>query len=619
MNFKDFLFFDEIKQNLEKINDLEEVTKNAYIDPMTGKNWRPYNRSIRLRHILNDEKRKGSKASDIWVQFSDLPKLGINPLAGDGGTPFGIYGMPIEYVMNQESPPFVSRPYMIVFKVKNKANIISISKINLDKQTQHKRKLRTEKDLPKNEIKLSKIASILENIYKKNLEAIPDAYHKEFDEHIGKTIKGAIDKFKQTKFIENEANYNKILLTLRGLIEHLIDLSYDFKNKINNSMDSQNKYKILIDSDGGFFISFNDQYLANIKQNILHKYNQGLLTMNQANNLFSRVHKLTNKSYLDKFPKDFPEDLKKEIEDVIEKMQLLLNSKVTSELRTKINQIHTAINNKKRTYLDKRKENLILPFNDRLRSLAEKYGKDINEILNTVNPERNGQIFLYKFTKELANRISRYSGNTARIWTNLLRELGIEGITDIHASSSIHPSEPAQGVFFNIKNLEVILIANNQPAIIKDKVGRPTSDEWSPYNKKHSLPYPKTQPFKGYSYIEIKNRSPLITSIKTLEFKIRDFLSSSFSELGYFKKQTSSGFNEKLKSKQIFITSIAKTIEQLLSRKSTKSEAAAIKESIGKIYYNIQEYHIYFSQEYFKPIVDGLKYIQQLCLKKLSE
>ncbi len=101
-----------------KINDLTEARRNKnhpsqQVDRIPGKGQKHFNDLI--DQYLNED--------GIYLSFTELPKLGINPSPQATSTPNGIYGYPIEYLRDDIKnhglaafPLGSKRPWVNVFK-----------------------------------------------------------------------------------------------------------------------------------------------------------------------------------------------------------------------------------------------------------------------------------------------------------------------------------------------------------------------------------------------------------------------------------------------------------------------------------------------------------------------
>lgn len=92
-----------------KIIDLMEARRNPEMNP---------------RQTVIQQLEEYRYREDVFVHFSDVPKLGINPQQPHN-TPFGIYGYPVDYVIDgyyifgglKNSVPYAGdRRYLVVFE-----------------------------------------------------------------------------------------------------------------------------------------------------------------------------------------------------------------------------------------------------------------------------------------------------------------------------------------------------------------------------------------------------------------------------------------------------------------------------------------------------------------------
>lgn len=132
MNFRKFLIIEELDlfeaPTIQGLNIDPEHPASVYIDPKTGKPWRIQDKIRQLRTIRDRLESKGKKSEDLWVQFSEIAKLGVNPKAKYGGTPLGVYAYPLNYVIDTEGkvPFFGQRRFMLIFEAKKDESILKV-------------------------------------------------------------------------------------------------------------------------------------------------------------------------------------------------------------------------------------------------------------------------------------------------------------------------------------------------------------------------------------------------------------------------------------------------------------------------------------------------------------
>lgn len=99
-----------------KVIELLEARRNPHLNPT-------FDALTKLKQIAHKYGTEG-----IYVRFSGIPKLGVNPQS-KWGTPFGICAYPLDYVIEAELrvPYAGNMKYLIVFKLKPTANILDLN------------------------------------------------------------------------------------------------------------------------------------------------------------------------------------------------------------------------------------------------------------------------------------------------------------------------------------------------------------------------------------------------------------------------------------------------------------------------------------------------------------
>jgi hypothetical protein len=78
-------------------------------------------------HIANKMSSLGIKNS--FVSFTDVPKLGIRPIASHTG-PLGVYAYPSKFVLKTDEIPYAGdRKYINIFELKSDSGVINLSKV----------------------------------------------------------------------------------------------------------------------------------------------------------------------------------------------------------------------------------------------------------------------------------------------------------------------------------------------------------------------------------------------------------------------------------------------------------------------------------------------------------
>lgn len=581
MNFKEFLLLDA------------KLEKNAYIDPLTNKKWRMGGRFNRLNHVVKSLLKQGYKLSELWIHFSDLPKFGINPGAADGGTPLGIYGLPVEYALkHKSSTPFLSRPYMFLFKLKSKKNIISIGEAPTPK-TILKDIFKKNRNMPLFKKEILDLFERVKSWVEKSVDKLPPT--------MGSSIKNDILNFydhwknKIKEIINlppNEHSFNKIYLIIKQMLNVIIDLSYQQREYIKNELAREPKQKYSIAFLGGsqWMVAYDYYYWAyyiNSLQSKAQNTNDPE-KIDIINKRIKRVKDIRNRKYysIEELPKDFPQQVIESIK-LYENLKNWLNEGLQEKLNNKLSRIHKLFLNYEKEFQNN-KDKIILPFNEKIRALLKKYNLDFNEIEKSVTSKNlNGQAYLYEFTRTMADKLSyKINKPSYRIWTYLLREIGVDGIIDIKATGSIHPGEPAQGVFFNIKNLEVIELFDNSRNIMQDTLGRPKGEDWSSYSNKHNYKLPIYNKKKIHF---APSRDPFVSAIRDIYSKIGVArTNNSPLNLYYLKPEER---NKKIKSMCVFLESSYRALSKLLNGKITANQFNETESYLGGIFHDVMSWN----------------------------
>lgn len=567
MDFKGFIYLDELDKAIQELDLAEAANPNIYLDPRSGKKWRHANLTDQLRHILNAEKKNGFKASDVWIQFADHPKLGIYPKAPNKNTPLGIYAYPIEYAiqLNAQMPYAGDRPYIIVFKIKDKSKILSVSgkernknfaqrkvmRLNLDSDLSHVLEY-IKKNKPKFISYIEKLAKIsppsLRDKVDFKLKELLDFVYSHINRSI-QTLKSPFeDKHKKLTMIHNVLSQGEYYL--HAFIQDINsssseNIQYAFIKMTGHTL----KYRLDL-NDEGFTISYDGKYLTDEYKKFKNIYlkKHGYRDPNWNPNpegkkrpgkdkdaTFRKVRedaeeyartymgRLQQNEFKNKLPPDLrivDEEYKKHffklVRDNIELKKFLKKSDIIKKIHKFYYQIKSNILDQLEQAGKDKKKNLKLPGG--LENLISKYDIDKQDLLSYhgVDKHSNGQQIIYDVTRRMSTIIG--GRNTPLNWTKLLRELGFEGMIDHKATGTIYSTEPAQGVFFTVSNLEVITIINNRPNVIG--TDKPEDFSWDKDKTKHTFGGPILNPHTGVSSYDNRNRQEL--TLLALYKKIND-------------------------------------------------------------------------------------------------
>lgn len=113
-----------------RYNEFTEARKNPELNPKTSIN------AVIQDYLNQAEKLPGTSISNLFVSFTKLPKLGINPKS-EYSTPNGIYAYPADYIVSRTNQtqtmnklPFAgASPWANIFRVNPNANIIVLQNV----------------------------------------------------------------------------------------------------------------------------------------------------------------------------------------------------------------------------------------------------------------------------------------------------------------------------------------------------------------------------------------------------------------------------------------------------------------------------------------------------------
>lgn len=140
--------------------------------------------------------------------------------------------------------------------------------------------------------------------------------------------------------------------------------------------------------------------------------------------------------------------------------------------------------------------------------------QDVDEIIDQAIKDANSKrpfVQLWNITREV-------SGD-AQKWNNLLRYLGINGVTDLQGTGTIHPNEPTQAVFLSKSGLTMIGRWDNPTS--KDKIDKQTR----PYTRFNTLVEAKQYVKARQVYDRLEEQVTIPESLTPFEFLMGGFKS----------------------------------------------------------------------------------------------
>lgn len=479
MEFKKFFIINEAEIVLNEAE--QSLNWSKYIDSRTGKKWRQEQKIDQLRAIVNSEVAKGTPPNKIWLTFSNLPKLGINPTSGDHGAPQGIYAYPTSYIIrrNGKVPYGGDRTYMIVFKVKGsvlKAEPEEVDKKKMDTLTSTIKKtlgnpLDTslkmlelklsdyieEKILPKymskgDSTEVENFISVGKDLINRFIANLVEIYRDKRDAEVVKEmLPKSVEEFKKTTQKEARNRLEKIFSNLT--------FGYD-------DDDYKKKYD-LNDDDTVSLTPQYEKFLKNKKEESpygempVHSFIGKKFSIN---NVYELEHGAYNINYYLKYY----DNIKKYIDSA--PMRALLKGLLF----------------KLKKFFEKYKApdltSVKFPFRQQLTELAKKYGLNLEKAIREGLLKSNITGFVYKVTHALAEQmvmkqmITNDPKSSQPVWWNkFIRELGISSVIDPQGTGTVHPAESTQGAFFDVSKLEQIAVIENKQSNVDttERTGRP--------------------------------------------------------------------------------------------------------------------------------------------------
>lgn len=492
----DFRLFFTLSEAQDVIAEADAVTPykgtQTVLDPITGKNWRYADRWRQVERIALEEIRKnGTDPNRIWVTFSKVPKLGIWPSAGDGSTPFGIYGYPYKYVVEKEGKVEYAghRPYIIVFKVKGKI---------LPAQQKNNEKFKAALDQARESLKGTDFSSIFLPVVDEIKDLIDDSdYKKNKDEDVD-LLNDMKNYFETLAFSRSIKEVSK-----EGMIQFVADKA---KNDLNNILTSElvfddtiPKYKVNI-KDSTF--RFTDEFLKYSPQNQQYR---------DVDFPIKSLAKFSSRSSV------------YQVIDLVKKLNALPNL-ASSPYDKYFDEANLLL----KKFKEKNKNTKIpnLPYMKEVKALADKNGLDFDkafrEAMNSLynfsmdkgdNENLNPMNLVYRVVGKLAEQTK---GTSYVQWNKMMRDIGLPNVTDF-GTNSIYSGEPTQGAFMDPTKIESIgLVLNRSNVGQIDLTGRPREKDWK--NGSHEVPPdPSSTDYGGQRASSVVLREPQYTGMTTPE------------------------------------------------------------------------------------------------------
>jgi hypothetical protein len=509
MEFKKYLIIEELDSLVEGpaiqgINISPEHPSSKYIDPKTGKPWKRFDKIEQLRLISEKLVKSGKDENDLWVQFSNVAKLGVNPKSKFQGTPLGVYAYPLPYVIDREGsvPFFGERKYMLVFEVSKDESIFKINKeskplsdvishFRASTISQLSRLIPGYIDESKTHIK-SLISKIRDEDAKSSIEKIWEPLLKEIiydiksriedeerlssSKNLKKKISDIISSKSRDAIIDRQQEYDKI----EGFISDIsyiiyVDKKYSQEGAVYEDVNLRD-----------FSAEVSSKFLKFLSE---HGFDEGKFP-NKKIHSWEEIIEMLSYGYKDKnfdISINYSNWAYDSIIDTQSKLSSFNSSKVHNKisfakkrlLRIFENDLMKKIDDFSEQTQEKIKD-FDFPFKEELIKYAREKDLSLPDLLSrtasslSLRSSNAAEAFIYRFTESIARQLydrevekmekdgrSPSKQLLGSLWTKVLRDIGVKGLSDAEGTASIHSAEPFQGVFFDARKYKLLALVDN--------------------------------------------------------------------------------------------------------------------------------------------------------------
>jgi hypothetical protein len=407
-----------------------------------GLEHRPFNKFKQLEEIANKLKQEGIPEANIWITFTNVPRISIWPRTEnkEQETPMALYGYPIKIVIdkNTDFSYFASkRPYIVVFIVNEDIKDIGIKDKNFD-VNQYKIDIDSAKILESVYRSLPTEGIEEEKCLKEIYEYLLRCRHFAFLELLHSTSQAA--------FHAKQSVCYEAFCELKGK-DSIFGGAVD---EVYGSVHHSGKFWVQLSTETIEAIKYNPKF------NFLLKYIKSpLLYGKDAQEFDALVRK----------PSSGIDPSKINESKLFEKAKSLVTNFKAEYDRVEKEQLTNLISKD-------------FPKKKGLMEIANEYDLNIGLALSKATDiwylkasegsvlPRNKDEFVYRVTEELARQWARQDGKDGHWpgrWRRLLMRLGYSSIADLQHSGAIHRAEPTQGAFFDTSKLEMITVIRNLP------------------------------------------------------------------------------------------------------------------------------------------------------------
>lgn len=484
-------------------------TLHPVIDPKTNKPFRSDNKVEQIKRFVNNS---GMSIDDLWLTYSDLPKLGTRPrVRTNKTTPQGVFGYPMRYFLKQNgNMPYASdRPFILIFKVKGK--VLEVGH-DIKKTNRLKKNPRVSSHI--NHLKsLKKPAWEMADFYSEIIRGLNEnLFFLKLDENFQEALRERVRR--------SRSNYPS---SYEEALQDLENTFFDINKWANNSDDTMERLEYELG-----YMNFYNAHTEDYEKQFAHhdtKKNQFKLNPNYIRFLIEKDKPLIKPTmynvYVNKIFKI--QDLELIVPAAYNAYKNIIN-KTTDKNSKYISFVLNYLKNKVFTpvYLkygpQKNKnprprlplENELLQICQEYKiSLEDAYVKMAENFGSSKGLHTPSQI-LYQITKfiaqlsaeknpPMAHNSDDYDLTTAtnkapmsnwyqQRWNQILRKLGFSGVIDSKGTGQIHSSEPTQGAFVDPSKIEIVNIIYNKSGQYQN----PKDMSWTRTSQKHTYGYEPT-------------------------------------------------------------------------------------------------------------------------------
>jgi hypothetical protein len=543
-----------------------------------GLEHRAFNKFKKLEEIRNLLMQQGYSESDIWVTYSEVPRITIWGGSADKaqGTPHALFAYPITKILERKDTfgeYATDRPYIVVFIANEKIN--DIGGANADFKI-------------RNRFKAAETPEVVRSVYKnidKSIKSNPyfNLISKKF---------GSYWYIDFSSIDDDEIKY-KSKDTLRHVIEENLDEVMDLRGSdtilgdeipyvYRHYKDYHNSQSIQLFSDTYLNVSLSleafDKILNIPEFDYISQYGRTLLPLDVLLRFDSQIRK-------DGIPKisEVIKRLRQDEPEITKIIQMLFDNCVKKQKNINKLRISKAFGKD-------------FPNKKKLLQFAQNHGLDVVRAFKNMqtsgNKIENDSQVIYRFTEQLAMQWAEKDGKYRYYpsrWTRILKAIGYTNIADLRNTGAVHVAESTQGAFFDTRKLEMVGLVRNKshndyrfyqsPSFISG--GREQRKSGSP-NNYFSSPQEKEAEARQYNtksrFVDLKNALSRVE--RSLDFGVSvsseyvEYLKKAFSS---FKKVLNWAQNQSSWGYDLY------SLKRLISQIEFKNNSEAIKPLLDNI------------------------------------